>query len=80
MITDRFFGTTCDGLQVHEYTLTNASGAAVSILDYGCTVREILMPDKAGALTDVALGYDTVAEYETGTGYLGAAIGRYANR
>lgn len=38
------------------------------------------MPDKNGAVKDVALGYDTIGEYETRGGFLGALIGRCGNR
>ncbi len=76
----REFGKTADGRTVHLYRLTNKTGAWVQVLDYGCTLHSICVPDKNGTLTDVCLGYDTVAEYEANDGYLGALIGRYANR
>lgn len=74
------FGKTADGRQVSVYRMTNASGAYVDVLDYGCTLQSICVPDKDGNLVDVCLGYDTVAEYEAHDGYLGAFIGRHANR
>lgn len=49
-------------------------------LDYGATIRSLLVKDSKGQWVDVVLGYDTVAEYENNSGYLGASIGRYANR
>ena len=79
-ITVRPFGTTADGRAVQELILTNANGASVSVLDYGVTIHAIRVPDKTGALCDVCLGYNTVAEYEANGGYLGATVGRYANR
>ncbi len=80
MISASVFGTTKDGVQVNEYTLTNSTGSKVSILDYGCTIRSIVMPDKNCMFIDVCLGYDSVAEYEKGNGCFGAVIGRFANR
>lgn len=74
------FGKTADGRTVSIYRMTNAAGAYVEVLDYGCTLHSICVPDRDGALTDVCLGYDTVAEYETNDGYLGAFVGRHANR
>lgn len=76
----REFGRTADGRVVNCYRITNASGSYVEVLDYGCTLHSICVPDRDGVLTDVCLGYDTVAEYEANDGYLGAFIGRHANR
>ena len=79
-ITTRAFGTTQDGQNVTMYTLTNQSGASVSMLDLGAIVTNILVPDKSGKLADVALGFDTLAHYEGGHGAMGDTIGRFANR
>jgi aldose 1-epimerase len=40
----------------------------------------LLVPDRAGKLDDVALGFESVAPYFTQTAYFGATIGRYGNR
>lgn len=74
------FGRTSDGKTVNIYRITNASGAYIEVLDYGCTLYSICVPDKKGNLVDVCLGYDTIAEYEANDGYFGAVIGRCANR
>ena len=74
-ITTRAFGTTQDGQNVTMYTLTNHSGASVSMLDLGAIVTNILVPDKSGKLADVALGFDTLAHYEGGHGAMGDTIG-----
>lgn len=79
-ITTHSFGKTKDGRAVTLYRMENVAGGVLELLDYGCTVRAICVPDRAGKLVDVALGYDTIAEYEAGDGYLGAVIGRYGNR
>lgn len=74
-ITREPFGRTTYGEAVSRYTLRNAAGMSVSILDYGCTIQSVCVRG-----VDVALGYDTVAEYEKNDGYLGAVVGRHANR
>lgn len=74
------FGKTKDGNDVHKITLTNESGASVSLITYGAAVARICVPDKHGIFADVCLGYDDVAGYENAGGYLGAVIGRYGNR
>lgn len=75
----RSFGRTSSGEAVSEITLRNGAAEA-RILDWGCTLRSLTVPDRAGRPTDVVLGYDTAEEYEKNDGYLGAAIGRFANR
>jgi len=74
------FGKTAAGETVSAYEMKNAKGAGVTILDYGATVQSLRMPNRQGTLTDVVLGYDTVAAYEADDGYLGATIGRVCNR
>ena len=74
------FGVTGRGEPVTLYCLRNEGGASVSVLDYGCTVQSLLMPNALGGLTDVVLGYDTLPEYEKNDGYVGAVVGRMGNR
>ena len=74
------FGTTPDGRNVTLYTMTNASGASVSMIDYGAIVTGIIVPDRDGNLADVALGFDSLDKYIQGHGSMGDTIGRYGNR
>ena len=74
------FGTTAEGRAVERFTLTSASGVTITVLSFGGVIQSILAPDRAGELADVTLGYDTLAEYEKDKSYLGALVGRYANR
>lgn len=73
------FGTTKHGQQVTAYTMENQF-LRLRILDYGATIQEVSVRDRQGRWVDVALGYDSVAEYESRGGYLGACVGRVANR
>lgn len=79
-VEQRLFGYTQDGTQVHEYTLINKNGLMMKVLSLGGIVRELWVPDKDGRFVDIVLGYNSVEEYEQNTGYLGAVIGRFANR
>jgi len=79
-VSVRSFGALSTGEEVRAYTITNDGGASCTLLDYGAIVQAICVPNKDGGLTDVVLGYDTAAEYETGHGHLGGMIGRVANR
>lgn len=74
------FGTTRDGVDVHRAVLTNARGCRVAILSYGGVIQTLEVPDRAGALTNVALGFGSFGPYETDSPYFGAIIGRFANR
>lgn len=74
------FGRTQDGHAVDLYTLRNRNGMEAAITNYGGAVVSLLVPDRAGKLADVVLGYDTLAGYEGDKAYLGAIIGRFANR
>ncbi|MBQ6973130.1 MAG: galactose mutarotase [Synergistaceae bacterium] len=80
MIAESLFGVTPDGRNVYNYTLTDESGQSVIISEYGCAILGINVFGNDGGLYDVALGYDTLAEYVTDTRNFGATIGRYANR
>ena len=56
----------------------------MSVLDYGCIIKNIIVPAKNGPV-DVVLGHDTMADYEddftsSGSTCCGAFVGRYANR
>lgn len=62
------------------FTLDNANGMVVRFIAYGGTIVSIEVPDRAGRLADVALGYDSLEGYEADRSYFGSLIGRYANR
>lgn len=75
------FGKTRDGVAVSLYTLTNQNGVEVRISTYGGIVASLKTPDRAGALADIVLGFDSVEGYQANPGpFFGALIGRYANR
>ncbi|MCI8477946.1 MAG: galactose mutarotase [Oscillospiraceae bacterium] len=73
------FGTMPDGTPVEELTLTNGS-LSCGILTYGGALRTLCVPDENGRPVDVVLGLDTLEDYRAQDKYLGALIGRYANR
>jgi len=73
------FGVTAAGEEVFAVTLRNEV-LTCEILTFGAALRSLYVPDGTGMTRDVVLGYDTLAEYETLDGYLGATVGRYANR
>ncbi|MFE7443915.1 aldose epimerase family protein [Streptomyces chartreusis] len=74
------FGTLSDGTEVHRWTLERA-GVRVRVLSYGGIVQSLEVPDRDGHRADVVLGFAGLDDYLNRPGpYLGALIGRYANR
>ena len=73
------FGVTRDGRTVEKFTL-RCGGLEAEALTYGGVLRALRVPDRNGDLVDVVLGFDTLAGYEESDGYIGAVVGRYANR
>jgi aldose 1-epimerase len=84
-ITRAPFGSLADGREIDRYTLSGANGMTASILTYGGILQSVVVPDRAGRLANVTLGFADLDAY-TAPGYLaaspffGALIGRYANR
>jgi aldose 1-epimerase len=74
------FGKTEDGQPVDLYILTNKNGVEAAITNYGGTVVSLKVADRNGKFEDVVLGYDNLDGYATGKAYIGATVGRYANR
>src|SRR2546426_11799131 len=74
------FGTTNRGEAVSVYTLKNAHGLELKVIDYGGIILSLKVPDRTGRFDDVVLGYDSLAAYERSSPYFGAIIGRYGNR
>lgn len=73
-------GVLPDGRSVERYTLKNANGAEASFTNLGAIWLTMLVPDRAGNMRDVVLGYDTPETILADPGHLGAPIGRNANR
>jgi len=79
-VAETAFGTLEDGGKVILYTLTNAAGAEVKIINYGAIVVSLKVPDRKGELRDVVLGYDDLASYVKDKDFFGATVGRHGNR
>jgi aldose 1-epimerase len=79
-VTQTQFGVTPAGEAVSLFTLTNAHGMEVRAMTYGGIIVSLKVPDRAGRLGDVVLGYDSLAGYLKASPYFGAIVGRYANR
>lgn len=80
MLTAQEFGKTSQGEQVTLFKLTNAAGASLELLSYGCAIRAVTVPDRTGGLRQVGAGYDDLDGYEREDAHMGAVIGRTAGR
>ncbi len=78
-VQQKAFGTR-DGRPVTLYTLTNSHGVEVHAMNYGGIILSIRVPDRKGQLADIVLGHDALEGYTPNPPYLGAIVGRYANR
>ncbi|MEN2282457.1 aldose epimerase family protein [Algoriphagus sp. SE2] len=69
-----------EGKDVFKYSLDNGF-MEVEMTNFGGIISRIITPDKEGNMENVVLALDSIPQYYTGNGpYLGAAVGRYANR
>ncbi len=73
------FGTVA-GQGVEIFTLSNDKGMVVTLTNYGGIVVSVLLPDHAGKVADVVLGYERLDDYVRNNPFFGCVAGRYANR
>ncbi|GAA3882658.1 MULTISPECIES: galactose-1-epimerase [Gibbsiella] len=69
-----------DGQPFNLVTLHNANGMTVTLMDWGATWLSTVLPLKSGERRELLLGCPSPADYPHQGAYLGATIGRYANR
>lgn len=69
-----------NGDSIGLYVLKNTTGMEVCITNFGGRIVSVMVPDKAGKMQDVVLGFDSIADYVKIPSDFGASIGRYANR
>ena len=74
------FGHLPDGAAIEAVRLRGDYGFEVRVITYGAAIQSIFVPDRAGRLADVVLGRDDLAGYLAVRRFLGATVGRYANR
>uniref|UniRef100_A0A158PBQ4 Galactose mutarotase n=1 Tax=Angiostrongylus cantonensis TaxID=6313 RepID=A0A158PBQ4_ANGCA len=91
-VTIESFGETRDERRVVLIRMTNVcmirnpnigylgNAMRLEMLNLGATVRSIVVPDREGVMTDVALGFDAVKAYENDHLFVGSTLGRVAGR
>lgn len=80
MIKKQKFGQLANGQSVEQFSLVNQSGMCVDILTLGGIIRRWLLPEVDGKKVDIVLGFERLEDYLADQAYLGALVGRYANR
>lgn len=78
-------GKFIEGKEVLGIELTNTQGTYVKIYNYGAILNKFIVTNKHGVKQDIVLGFDEFEQYISedylnNYPYLGAIIGRYANR
>lgn len=79
-ITKNYFGVLPDGTKIDVFKLENSKNMSVDIINFGGAIVSVFVPDKAGNIADVALGYQQIEKYIDNDPYIGALVGRHANR
>ncbi|NGX88091.1 galactose-1-epimerase [Rahnella sp. Lac-M11] len=69
-----------DGQPFEQVTLQNAAGATATFMDWGATWLSFTLPLADGSTRELLLGCQTPHDYMNQSAYLGATVGRYANR
>lgn len=78
-ISSGIFGKSSKGETINCWILENENGMSAEIISYGGAIRALNVPVR-GKMRDLVLGFDDAAGYEEQTAYIGALIGRVANR
>lgn len=74
------YGKTSDGEDVVQYTLKNENNMIVKAISFGCTVTDIIVPDKDMVFENVTLNLPNLAAYESNKNFMGPIVGRFGNR
>lgn len=79
-LTQQPYGTV-EGAAITQYTITNAKGMIVKLINYGATITDIITLDKNQQRGNAVLGFDSLSGYlQSGNPYFGCIVGRYGNR
>ncbi len=78
-MSQSLYGHMPDGTPIYMVQLFNEQ-IHCNLISYGCTLTSLSVADRNGERIDVLLGYPTLSHYQQQSSYMGALIGRYANR
>jgi aldose 1-epimerase len=75
----RSFGRLTDGREVQAITLGGPAGLQAEVLTYGAILHRLSIP-VGGLRRDLILHLEQLGQYERDTTFVGALVGRFANR
>lgn len=79
-VVREIFGHLPDGTPIEAVRLRGDDGFEVRLITFGAAIQSIFAPDRNGRLADLVLGREDLAGYLAVRRFLGATVGRYANR
>ena len=79
-VTKSVFGKSKEGKEISLYTLSNGKGMKAAVTDLGAILVRVLVPDAAGKVDDLVLGFDDGESYYGNDSFFGTVIGPCANR
>ncbi len=79
-VTKSVFGKSPEGKEISLYTLSNGKGMKAEVTDMGAILVRVLVPDAAGKVDDLVLGFDDGESYYGNDSFFGTVIGPCANR
>ena len=62
------------------FTLRNANGMEVQVIEYGAILASVKVPDRDGQISEITLCHHDLESWENDESFLGAVAGRFANR
>ncbi|HDQ45525.1 MAG TPA: galactose mutarotase [bacterium] len=66
--------------EIFLFTVSNARRITAKITNYGGILVSLEVPDRFGKTGNVTLGYPDLAGYQADSFFIGATVGRFANR
>jgi aldose 1-epimerase len=74
------YGKLPDGREVVEYVIENKAGYCLTLINFGAILTSFKSPDKSGSVGEITFGLDSLEKWRENPPYLGATVGRFANR
>jgi len=74
------FGKTKDGKNIDVIRIENSQHYSFEVITYGAYLRSFKAPDSEGNISELTRNFESLSDYEDPINYMGATIGRYANR
>jgi len=79
-ITRDPFGKTKDGKNIDVIRIENSQHYSFEVITYGAYLRSFKAPDSKGNISEITRNFSEFSDYEAPSHYMGATVGRYANR